>query len=151
MWCILACHFHVHSCALVCIHVHALSSLHVFLDTIMTSRPCLGNPDPLFLRLPNIRNAVLKDHSSKYMFDIVCTCMYIHPCIHFFPTGSKVVAVVDSLWTGYPSIYDLECEILVSSSTERCCSCLRHRKSLRVSVPLLSCVLFVLSCTCTHM
>ena len=68
--------------ALVCIHVHAVSSLRVLLDTITTSRPCLGNPDPLFLRLPNIRNAVLKDHSTKYMFDIYAhvhiTCISVY-------------------------------------------------------------------------
>ena len=125
--------------AFVCIHVHAVSSLRILLDTITTYRPCSGNPDPLFLRLPNIRDAVLKDHSSKYLF-VVCMYMYIHvhiactciPMYTLLPTGSKVVAVVDSLRTGDPSIYHVECEILVSSSTERCSSCSRHRRPLRV-------------------
>ena len=65
-----------------------------------------------------------------YMY---CTCIYMYYlCIlSFLLSGSRVVAEVDSLRAGSPSIYHVECEILVSSSVERCSSCSRHRKSLR--------------------
>ena len=87
-------YFYVYVCDRLCICGHAVSSLQVVLNTIATFRPCVGNPDPTFLGLSNIRHAVLMDHSSKYirilymyMFEQSCTCMciYVHDnSVHVF-------------------------------------------------------------------
>ena len=41
-----------------------------------------------------------------------------------------VVAVVDSSRTGVPSLYHVNCEILIRQGTNRCDYCKKHRKSL---------------------
>jgi len=42
------------------------------------------------------------------------------------------VAKVDSICTGVLSVYDVNCEILIESSTDvvQCSSCKKHRRSL---------------------
>ena len=40
------------------------------------------------------------------------------------------MATVDSTRTGFPSIYHVNCEILISRGSKRCSYCKNHRKSL---------------------
>ena len=44
--------------------------------------------------------------------------------------GTGIVATVDTTRTGFPSIYHVKCEVLVSQGNHRCNCCKKHRKSL---------------------
>ena len=44
--------------------------------------------------------------------------------------GSEVVAVVDSIRSGSPSIYHINCEFLITGHLRRCDYCKKYRKSL---------------------
>ena len=48
----------------------------------------------------------------------------------FYIIGSDVIAVVDSNRMDLPSIYHVNCEVLISQGSSRCDCCKKHRKSL---------------------
>jgi len=55
-------------------------------------------------------------------------CMFM---LYFgYHLGTGIVATVDTTRTGFPSIYHVKCEVLVSQGNHRCNCCKKHRKSL---------------------
>jgi hypothetical protein len=42
-----------------------VSKITQLLERLSACHLCVGNPDEVFLRLPNIHNGVFRDHSSK--------------------------------------------------------------------------------------
>ena len=52
--------------------------------------------------------------------------------------GQHVVACVDSVRTGDPSLFHAQCDVVVDSSSTRCVSCTKHRKTLSSSVSRIS-------------
>ena len=44
--------------------------------------------------------------------------------------GKQTVANVDASWTGQPTLFHVDCEILIKPSSNRCIACTNHRKSL---------------------
>ena len=58
----------------------------------------------------------------------ICSCL----SLTFFCLGTGIAATIDSNRTGVPSIFHVNCEILIAQGSQRCCCCKRHRKSLCV-------------------
>ena len=56
----------------------------------------------------------------------ICSCL----SLTFFCLGTGIAATIDSNRTGVPSIFHVNCEILIAQGSQRCCCCKRHRKSL---------------------
>ena len=84
---------------------------------------CIGNYDKTFLILPNIRNGITKDHSSKFVLLLhlfICDAIFFicqHVCLSI--AGIRTVAFVDSTRSGFPSIYHDEYILVEASSTSR--------------------------------
>jgi len=101
--------------------VHKLINL---LEAVCHSDVCKGNFEEKFTSLPTIRDGVLMNQSSKLLFgklSIILCSMLI---------GTEVVGTLDSSRSGTPSVYHAKCEVLVSSTQERCSYCAKHRKCL---------------------
>lgn len=59
----------IHVLMLTCTpFIFQVSKVIHLLTKLTPSSLCLGNADEAFLRLPNIRNGLMKDHSSEYAF-----------------------------------------------------------------------------------
>ena len=105
-----------------------MSKVQRLFGCLDSSCACVGNPDDDFLALPSVRNGVMKDHSSKINMLIV----FVQEINFLSFTVTCTIAVVESARTGVPSIYHVQCAVLVPRSTasKRCAACTRHRKSL---------------------
>ena len=93
---------------------------------------CEGNSNERFLVLPSVHKSTLRDAASMiviaYKHYLVYNCRIV--VLFVFLLGTGVVAVVDSSRTGVPSLYYVNCEILIRQGTNRCDYCKKHRKSL---------------------
>ena len=107
-----------------------VAKLCLLLDKLASSHHCFGNPEQMFLKLPNVRNGRMMDHSSK----TICVCiMYMYVCLlHtiIVYTGTEVVAVVDTVLNGSPTLYHTSCDVIVEPGRKRCSPCTKHRKAL---------------------
>ena len=90
----------------------------------------MGNSENEFLQLPSVRKGVMKDHTSKFFVDYLLLIQSSNAYLYFAETDT--VAVVDSRRTGVPSIFHVQCCILLepSSTSLHCMSCTQLWKSL---------------------
>ena len=98
---------------------------------------CQGNSDDRFLALPNIRKNSMKDststslHSLNTNGNMTLRCVVLPFTLPFAVVdATRSGAVMDSTRTGEPSIYHINCEVLLSQTSSRCEYCKKHRKSL---------------------
>ena len=92
------------------------------INIISKAAVCQGNSDERFLALPSIRKNSMKDSTS--------TSQSLYS--KHYNVFALSFSVVDSTRTGVPSIYHINCEVLLpqAMASSRCEFCKKHRKSL---------------------